>query len=327
MSKILDGITTIVGVGIFGYFAWQVLLPQVKTLLQNLPAPAAAAAAPPPSTPAAPAQQQQQQQPASSPSKEEDDDDEGGRPIAPTSSPAAAAATTGGQVLYDSSQGGWKGVTTAASGNPKWSVDSSGAGHLNCGSGHCRVYIAVKNHNARMEGEFMFESGSVDNISLRLRSRHQEGGSCENRFGGFGVSFTPDGGVKFQTESCHNEHENTINGKASGAISKGTWHKFAYSCFDSADKKSVNFRMDIDGKTVLTGKHPSPKPYYMDEALHMKNSYIWIRSNNSGTGSIAIRNFKVIKIGAGGSGAVVKNIQAYSRQPYLYNSFFNRRRM
>jgi hypothetical protein len=323
MSKILDTITTIVGIGVFGYFAWHVIVPQLKTLLQNMPPPTPISA--PSSTPAvvtAPAPQQQQ--PAAAPTDDDDDDEGDTGPIAPTTSPAAASATTGGQVLYDSKQG-WKGVTTAASGNPKWSVDSSGAGHLNCGSGHCRVYIAVKNHNARMEGEFMFESGSVDNISLRLRSRHQEGGSCENRFGGFGVSFTPAGGVKFQTESCHNEHENTINGNTS-AISKGTWHKFAYSCYDSADKKSVNFKMDIDGRTVLTGKHSSPKPYYMDEALHMKNSYIWIRSNNSGSGSIAIRNFRVIKIGAGG-GATVNNIQAYTQQPYMYNSFFNRRRL
>jgi hypothetical protein len=242
--------------------------------------------------------------------------------IAPTP-PVKPAA--GGAVLYDSKQG-WKGVTTAASGSPKWTAGSDGVGHLSCGAGHCRVYIAVKNYNARMEGEFMFESGAVDNISLRLRSRHQEGGACTNRFGGFGASITPGGEVGFQTESCHNLHENSISGKTT-PIPKGTWHKFAYSCFDSPDKKSVNFILQIDGKTVLTGKHPSPKPYYVDEALHMKNSYIWLRSNNSGSGSVAFRNFRVVKIGtaAGANLAIVR--RSMLEEPYLYNGYYGRRRM
>lgn len=248
-------------------------------------------------------------------------------PAAVTPAPITSG---GGAVLYDSRQG-WKGVTTAASGSPKWTAGSDGVGHLSCGAGHCRVYIAVKNYNARMEGEFMFESGAVDNISLRLRSRHQEGGACTNRFGGFGASIRPSGEVGFQTESCHNLHENSISGKTT-PFQKGTWHKFAFSCFDSPDKKSVNFKLDIDGKTVLTGKHPSPKPYYMDEALHMKNSYIWLRSNNSGSGVVAFRNFRVVKIGTAATAGLAtstsknRNFRMLN-YPYLYNSFYNRRRL
>jgi hypothetical protein len=51
MSKIIDYMTTFVGLGILGYFTWQVILPKVSELVKNMPqiapqteAPAAAAA-------------------------------------------------------------------------------------------------------------------------------------------------------------------------------------------------------------------------------------------------------------------------------------------
>lgn len=320
MSKVIDAIAILGAIGVTGYFVYRLVLPQLSNIkfpsfsppqISFLPSSQPQYSAPPPPV-------TQSQEPSRS-SNEEDDDE---APTTTTSSKSQPSSSItppppNGQVLYDSSKG-WTGVTTAASGSPKWSA-SGGVGRLSCGAGHCRVYIAVPNHNARMEGEFMFESGSVDNISLRLRSRHQEGGACENRFGGFGTAIHPDGEVEFQTESCHNNHENSISGKVP-PIAQKTWHKFAYSCYDSPDKKSVNFKLELDGKTVLTGKHPSPKPYFMDEALHKKKSYIWIRSNNSGQGVIAVRNFRVINIATASQ-------QSLLLEPYIYNSYYNRRRL
>ena len=260
--------------------------------------------------------------PAAAAAEPEEEDE----PSPPTSKAApstvAPPVVGGGQILYDSTKG-WTGVTTAASGSPKWTTEAGGIGKLSCGSGHCRVYIAVKNHNARMEGEYMY-SGAVDNLSLRLRSRHQEGGACENRFGGYGAAIQKSGEVEFQTESCHNEHENSISGQQSPAPVAGKWYKFAYSCWDSPDKKSANFKLDIDGKTVLTGKHASPKPYFQDEALHMKNSYIWLRSNNSGNGSISFRNFRVTKIGTSANFATTRRLMI--DEPYLFNGYLYGRR-
>ena len=238
--------------------------------------------------------------------------------------PAPTIGGGGGQLLYDSSKG-WTGVTTAASGSPKWTTEAGGIGKLSCGAGHCRVYIDVKNHNARMEGEYMY-TGAVTNLSLRLRSRHQEGGACTNRFGGYGAAIQKSGEVEFQTESCHNLHENSISGQQSPAPVEGKWYKFAFSCWDSPDKKSANFKLDIDGKTVLTGKHPSPKPYFQDEALHNQKSYIWLRSNNSGSGSISFRNFKVYKIGASANLGLASTRKLMIDEPYLFNGYRNGRR-
>lgn len=168
-----------------------------------------------------------------------------------------------------------------------------------------------------MVGQFLVD-GAVENLSLRLRSRHQEGGACENRFGGFGSAIHPKTGeVEFQTESCHNNHENSISGKIS-PLSTG-WHSFDYSCFDSPGKASVNFKLGVDGKTVLTGKHPSPKPFFVNEASFAQKSYVWLRSNNDGNGSISFKNFKVYNLGSAAA--------ATNQYLYLYNSYSNRRRL
>ena len=334
--KIIDYIATAAAIGVFGYFMYRVIVPKLADLklpvwqpppplqfqqpqqqqqpkIEYIPAPAGQEAATTPPVPAA------SPPPVSEP--EEEEEDESTPPTTKSAPSSVAPPPPSGQVLYDSSKG-WTGVTTAASGSPKWTTEAGGIGKLSCGSGHCRVYIAVKNHNARMEGEYMY-SGAVDNLSLRLRSRHQEGGACENRFGGYGAAIQKSGEVEFQTESCHNEHENSISGQQSPAPQAGKWYKFAFSCYDSPDKKSTNFKLDIDGKTVLTGKHPSPKPYFQDEALHMKNSYIWLRSNNSGNGSISFRNFRVTKIGAAANFATTTNNirRLMIDEPYLFNGY------
>lgn len=298
MSRIIDTIAIVGASLVTGYFIYRVILPNIKDLqlptFQFLPFPQFQFQWP---------QQQQQQQPISS------------------TGAGALPPVAPGALLYDSTKG-WPGVTTAASGNPKWTTEAGGVGRLSSGSGYGRVYIAVKNYNARMEGEFNY-SGAVNTISLRLRSRHQEGGACENRFGGFGAAIHPDGEVEFQTESCHNLHENNIKGQIPGGGPKpGQWYRFAYSCYDSPDKKSVNFKLDFNGRTVLTGKHPSPKPYYMDEASFRQKSYIWLRSNNTGNGSIAFRNFRVVNLAPSSSG--LATINSMSHQPYLYNRYYNR---
>lgn len=310
--------------GIAGYLVYKYVLPQLKDfqwpVFQPPPFPEIQFSTP--QAPQAPAPQQQQQAP-SAPQEEEEEEPQQQQQAQPaTATTTPPPPPSGGSVIYDSTKG-WSGVSTAASGNPKWTTEAGGVGRLTCGAGHCRVYIAVKNYNARMEGEFMV-SGAVRNLSLRLRSRHQEGGSCENRFGGFGAAIHPKTGeVEFQTESCHNLHENSISGKIA-PLSAG-WHKFAFSCYDGPDK-SVNFKLDVDGKTVLTGKHPSPKPSFVNKTQLMQKSYIWLRSNNDGSGNIAFRNFRVIDLGGSGTTtAQIRNQMIY--EPYLFNGYYARRRL
>lgn len=147
-----------------------------------------------------------------------------------------------------------KSIFVAASGNPKLDIDGDGVAHLVGGT-----------------GEF-------DNLSLKLRSRHQAGGSCENRFGGFGCSFDRSS-IDMKTESCHNFHENTIGGNHAG-VKNGEWHKFRFDVKDTTDGK-VWFNVWLDGKHVKEGFHNNPKPYYLDEKTFMALSWFWIRGNNS----------------------------------------------
>ena len=188
-----------------------------------------------------------------------------------------------------------KGFYTAASGNPELQIDGNGIAHLRAGSGHGRIYINATNFNSRLELEFRFESSNVDNLSIKVRSRHGESGNCENRFGGFGTHVERNR-AGFKTEICHNEHENSIEKDLPFTIRDGEWHRLSYECKNSPDNKQVLFKLQIDGKTVLEGKHSSPKDYYMNESLYMKQSYFWIRSNNSGSGSIGLRNVRMLKI-------------------------------
>jgi predicted phosphodiesterase len=196
-----------------------------------------------------------------------------------------------------------KGVFMAASGNPRLHVDADGTFHLEADSGHGRVYIKARNYNARMEGELMFEDNAIRNTTLRLRSRHGEGGACENRFGGFGVTVEREEQLaETSTERCHNEHSNTVKNPLEKHIEVGQWIKFKYSCFSSADKKAINQKLEYDYndgqgfKTVIEEKFTSVEPHFMDEAKFNEESYAWLRVNNESTGKVAYRNVRIIKI-------------------------------
>jgi len=191
-------------------------------------------------------------------------------PVPPTPTPTPTPQPTG--VLWDSNiNGKWndgikrtlttkeggqkpndKSIFVAASGSPKLVIDGDGVAHLVAGSGGC------------------------DNISVRMRSRHQ--GECNNvslepakRFGGHGWSIDAKGGIDFKTEDYHNVHTNAHTFNA--GINIGTaWHHVTQVC------KGNTTSYTIDGKKVgeVTTKD------YGDSSLLPKNSYIWFRINNSG---------------------------------------------
>jgi len=145
-----------------------------------------------------------------------------------------------------------KSIFVAASGSPKLVIDGDGVAHLVAGSGGC------------------------DNISVRMRSRHQ--GECNNvslepakRFGGHGWSIDPKGGIDFKTEDYHNVHTNAHTFNA--GITVGTaWHHVTQTC------KGNLTTYTIDGKKVGEVSIKN----YGDDSLLPKNSYIWFRINNSG---------------------------------------------
>jgi hypothetical protein len=154
-----------------------------------------------------------------------------------------------------------------------------------------------------MEGEVMFPDEAVRNTTWRLRSRHNEGGACENRFGGFGATHErAEQLAEFATEPCHNLHTNTMKKPLEKPIEVGKWIKFKYSVWSSEDKKTINQKTEYDYgggqgfKTVLEASFTEVEPYMMDEAPFKERSYAWLRINNEETGKVAYKNVRIIKL-------------------------------
>ncbi len=156
-----------------------------------------------------------------------------------------------------------KSIFCAASGNPKLVIDGNGVAHLVSGS------------------------GGVDNLSIRLRSRHQ--GECNNvtlepakRFGGHGWAVDKSGGVGFKTEDYHNVHSNSHDFNSGISIGE-TWHHVKFTLVGA----ETTFTLDgkFIGKVTCQDKG--------DISLLPKNSYIWLRLNNDDHGRIYIMAINV----------------------------------
>ncbi|TVM01113.1 MAG: hypothetical protein CV087_11315 [Candidatus Brocadia sp. WS118] len=222
-----------------------------------------------------------------------------------------------GEVLYDSNiDGKWnngvartvedsegdqspngKGLYTAASGNPKLVLDGQGVGTLTCGDGHGRIYIKATNYNCILETEFNILDDTVENFSQKVRSRHQEGGSPENRFGGVGFTIArPNVGHKI--EKFHNEHEKGFDEILQKKLELNKWYKSRFTCQDVPDGILQRGEIDYnDGNgyvKVSETVFKNPPAYYVDKNKFMEESYIWLRLN--GSGRIAMRNVRLTAI-------------------------------
>ena len=194
-----------------------------------------------------------------------------------------------------------KGLWMAASGKPKLEILGDGSSNLVCEPGHGRFYVAATNFNSQLQLEFAL-SKETDNLSLKLRSRHQEGGDCEHRFGGYGCSISLDE-VGMKREDCHNIHSNSKSKALPQRLKTDTWYGAKFSVQNADDNKTVKYLCEIDFKDdkgyvpVLAHSDPKPKPYMIDKASFDKASYFWVRQNNEEKGVIRVRNMKLIDLG------------------------------
>src|SRR5687768_3281734 len=76
-----------------------------------------------------------------------------------------------------------------------------GDGYALMDGARARLYILANNYNASLEFNFVLNN-SIDNLSLRIRSRHNAGGSCSNAFGGYGCVVRHES-IEFGDETCH----------------------------------------------------------------------------------------------------------------------------
>jgi len=153
-----------------------------------------------------------------------------------------------------------KSIFVAASGSPKLQVNGDGSATLVSGS------------------------GTTDNLSIRLRSRHQ--GDFGNvtldpakRFGGHGWSVHKDGSVEFKTEDYHNVHSNPHSFNSGIQIGNpSAWHHVHQTC--KGNKSSFTLDGKFIGEVSVTN--------HGDDTLLPKNSYMWLRNNNNEFGRIYI---------------------------------------
>jgi hypothetical protein len=164
-----------------------------------------------------------------------------------------------------------------------------------------RIYIHAHNYNAIMTVKYVPNSTLDDNLSLKLRSRHNEPDPQENRFGGYQLMISPNE-MKAQRELYHNEYENLDRSKPlSKSLQNGKEYTVRFTCKDTTDKK-VNLIGEIDYENngnfteVLDIKDESPKDYMLDRQLYEKKSYVWVRVNGDSPKNVELKDVTIKSI-------------------------------
>lgn len=179
--------------------------------------------------------------------------------------------------------------------NRKLVID--GNGKATQSGARARQYILVSNYNASMEVEFKMNS-SLDNLSLRLRSRHNEGGGGSNRFGGYGCAVGHNS-VEMNRENYHNDHKKFGDHSFSPSLSDGQVHRVRYLCEDVQNGVRLTFQVFENGafKTKASAIDTNPLDYMVDKDLSLTSgskygndisSYAWIRTNGNSPRDIEI---------------------------------------
>jgi K319-like protein len=193
------------------------------------------------------------------------------------------------------------GFYTAASGSPKVGFITPTEYYLEgTGSGiHPRLYGAYGLYNGRAEATFKFITDSVDNASFKFqRNRHQAGGVCENRVGGFGFAFDRNQ-MDIKIEKCHNIHESGHKFDLPKQLVTGTYYRMACEVRDvNKEIEQIGFLDYFDGKGFQQiGKVNYTGTYapYFDEALFAKRAEFWIRYNGN-SGKLGFKDVKLFTL-------------------------------
>ncbi len=149
-----------------------------------------------------------------------------------------------------------------------------------CGKGtECRASGSPK-IKKETDGTFSLitGSGTFGSVSLRLRSRHNEGGDCKDRFGGYGFSFDL-GTWESKRETCHNTHDLSAGGNLPSKLAVGTYFKASMSVKDESGK--VRWTGSVNGQQVMNRLEARQDA---DPSQFTGRSYIWVRFNNADNG-------------------------------------------
>jgi len=125
-----------------------------------------------------------------------------------------------------------------------------------------------------------------------MRSRHNEGGAPETRFGGYGFAIKSDS-WDAKREDYHNVHTSMGGGKLPSPIKVQQYFKVRFTVKDEGN--GVRQIGEVDGQKVFDKVDNSPKPYMVDAASFAKQSYYWVRQNTTVLAELRIKRLRILK--------------------------------
>lgn len=162
-------------------------------------------------------------------------------------------------------------------------VDGKGTAYFSGARG--RMYWYANNYDFIMQFDMVWND-TIENIGLRGRSRHNEGGSS-NDFGGYGANYHK-AHMDFKSEDSHSKGGGigSSDFKYPKPFEQGKPYGIKYILKDIAGKPTMSFFIDYkDGKGFIKiGEFADDKPaaFRVDRKTFEEISYLWLRTNNEG---------------------------------------------
>jgi hypothetical protein len=177
-------------------------------------------------------------------------------------------------------------------------VDGKGTAYFSGARG--RMYWYATNYDFIMQFDMVWND-TIENIGLRGRSRHNEGGGCDTAFGGYGANYHK-AEMDFKSEDSHS---------AGGGVGSDN---FKYpKPFEAGKEYGIKFQLKDDPKPHMLfwidykdGKgfikvgdftDENPEPCRVNRKSFEEISYLWLRTNNEAgmPKDYAVKNMVIIE--------------------------------
>ena len=180
----------------------------------------------------------------------------------------------------------------------KCTIDGQGNLFL---SGHqTRIFPHISNTNSELEFYCMVTDERLASISTKSRSRHNEGGSKSNRFGGYGCSFDFEKQrISWKIEYYHNVHSRGVNKDLEKRLKLGMEYGFKTQLQTKEDGSAVIHKAFIkypdENEWTSVGQVKWTEANWdtdeEDDTFHKpvldEGKYFWIRINAKDDSSFA----------------------------------------
>ena len=192
-------------------------------------------------------------------------------------------------------------VNIGAGENRELHIHGDGTAHQS--GARARQFILAPNYNASMTITFVPNS-SLDNLSLRLRSRHGENDPVENRFGGYGCAIGHNS-IELNRENFHNDHEKYGDHSFSPALTDGQEYTARYTCQDVNNGVKLTCEIDYGSGFVKKAEaiDTNPLDYMLDKDLYLTgpntdgaSSTAWVRTNGDAPEEVLLKTIIIRNI-------------------------------